>query len=986
MVTSVSGNSSGQSILTALGAGGGLDATNLATSLVTAEKVPQQTLIDKKRTASSSTISSVGKVKSALTTLQSTLAAIGDVKSFQTTPVSADPSKLTVAFKPGSSPPSFNNYVDVQQVATATSVLFPPLGSTESSLVGVSSADRTLNLVSGKVQNSVINGTTMTLPQSSETGAVIINGVSIAVTLGTSSNASNRTALVDAINAQSSVTGVTAINNSDDNLGITLTAADGRSVTTSLSNLTAEGTGIAVGSFGATATGATMSGRAMIAPTILSPATTAVGAVTINGVTVNLTLGSDVTSNRATVIAAINAQSKSTGVTAVDTGSNGSGINLASATGKAISVSFPSVIGSSAYPSTNGLTGANTGLSDGAVNAKATQAGSAMTAPSSAKSGTVTVNGIEIAVTLGTDKAANRTAILAAINARTGDTGVKAVDTGSDTTGVTLETADGRAIKVSLSSTITAGDTGLKPNVLKTIAMKSTDTLTTLRDQINQISGMTATILQGGTDAKPLYYLSIKSGTGEANDFYADITAPGSTVPLNGANPNDLSPDSDGLLGNYYSSVTAGQDAKISIDGVAITSSTNVFDKAIPGVILTAVAPSAYGSTVNIHSETNKDALTTAITSLVAGFNQVMNTMAGEMSYNSNDNTKSGGLANNPIARTLLEQLRSFTTQEIQGYDEKPHFLADIGVKTNRNGTLTLDTNAFNLALTNSPDVVAAVLASKQSVSDSRLAPGQIDATAKAGVYTIKKEANLPTVTTVQANNGNPAKAAVVFKDLSAGGFVKVGGLTFTATASMTATEVAQAFVGLTSGSTSGPAVGKGSYSGTLGDFATGAVSGQTITFSQGSTGDVTNLGVDTTVGWTINGQAATLIGSSLKANSGTTAEGISVYIPNDLAGAVASGFTTTLNYSKGIIERFNAMIDNATGNTSSLQGLTDDENKKLTELDTKQTTLDDRMAALQTRYIQQFSRLQALLTQAKSTQSSLTDFQTAWSNSLKSN
>jgi len=863
MVTSVSNNSSGQSILTALGAGGGLDATNLATNLVTAEKVPQQNLIDSKRTAANATISSVGKVKSALTTLQSTLASIGDVKSFQTTPVSADPSKLTVAFTPGSSPPSFNNYVEVQQVATATSVLFPPLGSTDGSIVGSSGTDRTLNLVSGKVQNSVVNGSAMTLPQASESGSVIINGVSIPVTLGTASNTANRTAIVDAINAQASLTGVTAINNNDDSLGITLTAADGRAITTSFNQLTASGTGLTAGTFGASGTGAIMSGRAMTGPTILSPSTTASGAVTINGVTINLTLGSDVTANRATVIAAINAQSKSTGVTAVDTGSNGSGINLTSTSGKAISVKIPSVVGSSSNPMANGLTADNIGLGDGVVNAKASLAGNAMTAPGSSKSGVITVNGVEIGVSLTPNTASNRAAIVAAINARSSDTGVTVVDSGSDSAGLTLESADGRAIKVSLSDGLTAADTGIKPNVLKSITLKSSDTLATLRDQINLISGMTATILQGGTSAKPLYYLSVKSATGEANDFYADITAPGGNVPLNGANPNDLNPDTDGLLANYYSSVTPGQDAKISIDGVSISSSTNVFDKAIPGVTLTAVAPTSYGSMVNIHSETNKDALTTAITNLVAGYNQVINTMATEMSYNTTDNTKSGGLANNPIARTLLEQLRTFTTQEIRGYDDQPHYLADVGVKTNRDGTLTLDTNAFNQALTNKPDMVAAVLASKQSVSDSRLSAGQIDSTAKAGVYTIKKEANLPSVTTIAANNGNPAKANVVFKDLSAGSFVKVGGLTFTATSAMTATEVAQAFIGLTTGATSGPAIGKGTYSGTFGDFVSTASSGSTVTLTQGATGDVTNLGIDSTVGWTINGQGATLIGSN---------------------------------------------------------------------------------------------------------------------------
>jgi flagellar capping protein FliD len=68
------------------------------------------------------------------------------------------------------------------------------------------------------------------------------------------------------------------------------------------------------------------------------------------------------------------------------------------------------------------------------------------------------------------------------------------------------------------------------------------------------------------------------------------------------------------------------------------------------------------------------------------------------------------------------------------------------------------------------------------------------------------------------------------------------------------------------------------------------------------------------------------------------------------------------------------------------LQNLIDNQNSALSDLDKKQTTLDASMAAQLTRYQQQFTTLTALLNKAKSTQSQLTDFQTAWSNSLKGN
>ena len=95
-----------------------------------------------------------------------------------------------------------------------------------------------------------------------------------------------------------------------------------------------------------------------------------------------------------------------------------------------------------------------------AVVGKAVMTGSAMTG--AALTGTVTINGFTTAaITTTTNAAASRTLTVDAINLMSGQTGVKAYDTGDDKAGIRLEAADGRNIIVSLS-TLTAASTGLK--------------------------------------------------------------------------------------------------------------------------------------------------------------------------------------------------------------------------------------------------------------------------------------------------------------------------------------------------------------------------------------------------------------------------------------------------------------------------------------------------------------------------------------------
>ncbi|MCG2840071.1 flagellin protein FlaA [Sandaracinobacter sp. RS1-74] len=95
-----------------------------------------------------------------------------------------------------------------------------------------------------------------------------------------------------------------------------------------------------------------------------------------------------------------------------------------------------------------------------AVVGATTMTGTAMTA--AALTGTVTINGVTTgSITTSANAAASRTAVVDAINLISGQTGVRAIDTGDSNLGIRLEAADGRNIEVSLD-TLTAGATGLK--------------------------------------------------------------------------------------------------------------------------------------------------------------------------------------------------------------------------------------------------------------------------------------------------------------------------------------------------------------------------------------------------------------------------------------------------------------------------------------------------------------------------------------------
>jgi flagellar hook-associated protein 2 len=263
-------------------------------------------------------------------------------------------------------------------------------------------------------------------------------------------------------------------------------------------------------------------------------------------------------------------------------------------------------------------------------------------------------------------------------------------------------------------------------------------TLTSLRDKISSIEGLDANIVQGTINGATGYYLVVKGATGSTNRMMASVS---------GFTPFQM----DTSVG----SVSKGQDALITVDGISMTSASNSFDDIIPGVRFTALVKTNVGETVSVRSKTDTDALSNAMSVLVAGFNVLQQAIAEQTKFDI-DNTKKGGLAGSTAARGVLAELRRFTTQPLSGYGAGTYTLAEIGVRTNKDGSLTLDEKVFAKMLSEKPDVVEAILASKQSVSDSRISVSSLSDKVLPGRYVIaKKDLTTWTINGVDATVAN---------------------------------------------------------------------------------------------------------------------------------------------------------------------------------------------------------------------------------------
>ena len=269
--------------------------------------------------------------------------------------------------------------------------------------------------------------------------------------------------------------------------------------------------------------------------------------------------------------------------------------------------------------------------------------------------------------------------------------------------------ADNKFINFAYANSSTAtGSVTLTPDnptQLQEFDLSQYSSLSDLAAAIGKVSGFTATVMNAPSASGNKQYLQISHGSGQANNFYAAITDPNASGPLT----DGLNTDS-----NNGATVQAGQDAVINAAGVNYNSPTNSFPDLISGVTINVHAVTAPTSPVTLSTPINTTGLISALQTIVTGYNSLLSTLKAQIQYDA-DVTKRGGLANDSVAKSFMMQLHSLTTTAIQGTGTTPITLSDIGVKTNLDGSLSIDTPTIDAISPNNPQMLADAISSTNS-------------------------------------------------------------------------------------------------------------------------------------------------------------------------------------------------------------------------------------------------------------------------------
>jgi flagellar hook-associated protein 2 len=298
-----------------------------------------------------------------------------------------------------------------------------------------------------------------------------------------------------------------------------------------------------------------------------------------------------------------------------------------------------------------------------------------------------------------------------ALTATSSDTTKMTVTAGTATTSGTysVNVSSLATAQVSAIQGFTASSTTLGNNLPTKITINNTDvdlsgiTATNTNDWLSQVTqainkqtglGVTAAVVQTSSTEKALTLTANKAGLD--NKF---------TVTTNSA--------------NYTSSdIQTANNAVLTVNGLAVTSSTNTVDGAIPGVTLNLTGTGA--STIKVAQNTT--AITDKIDAFVKAYNDIVtsirnSTAKPDDSSSSSSSSNTLTLQGDSLLRDLQSQLNGMMNTVV---GDTPGFklLSDIGLEVDKGattasamtGTLTFDKDAFNAKLAENPDAVKKIL------------------------------------------------------------------------------------------------------------------------------------------------------------------------------------------------------------------------------------------------------------------------------------
>ncbi|MDH4098951.1 MAG: flagellar filament capping protein FliD [Nitrospirota bacterium] len=520
----------------------------------------------------------------------------------------------------------------------------------------------------------------------------------------------------------------------------------------------------------------------------------------------------------------------------------------------------------------------------------------------------------------------------------------------------------------------------------------SNNTLAGIRDAINKAGAdVTASIINDGSGYK---LIMTANKMGDANDIKVTVT--GDSVGTD--------TDADGLSSLMYDPVgtknmTEIQAAKSAIlkmgsglSAMEITKDSNTVTDVIQGVTLNLLKEQV-GTPVSITVTNDTSVVNANITKFVGEFNKLVKSLKDIGGYDPTTK-KSGPLAGDGMIRQVESQIRSVIAATIPGLSGGVNSLSQIGITTQTDGTLSINSTKLSAALSNNFNDIVKLFATAGTATDANISMSSSTSKTIAGSYAVNItqaatqgkfvggniSAGIPLAISAGSNDalalsingiaGSITLSAGTYNsgaDLAAELQSKINGVSAFSAAGISATVSYDTGTGKLT-ITSSTYGSESKISGIIGNAATD------LGFDVGTSTD----GVD--VAGTIGGHSATGSGQKLTGGAGTAVEGLTLTILGS-----ATGDRGTFSFSTGVAETILAKMDVWLDSSSGvIKSKTDSLNSTIKRIQNATEQEDARLLAREKTLRAQFITLQQTLDRLNSVGTFLTNQSAGLENLIK--
>ena len=281
----------------------------------------------------------------------------------------------------------------------------------------------------------------------------------------------------------------------------------------------------------------------------------------------------------------------------------------------------------------------------------------------------------------------------------------------------TAEVGSG-TLKLNLGTWSTDGstfDSTTNATTQQTFNVPDGTTLTGLANLLNGLTGVTASVLNVGGSSNDLYAIVVKSELGESNALNIEITSPcgvsGSKTSLASFDTNPGGSYGVNGVGSAGESnavhKVAAADAHLKIDGVSVKRNSNTITDIFAGYTLTAnstpVDSSDNAVSFRVQSSLDVDNAYRALDTLVDSIN-ITKSLFSQLT----DRELEGALADDPVVSSIERQLEKFFSGGVTGYFSSDVYMSELGVSTNRDGSISLSESKFRTAMAVEPSSTVA--------------------------------------------------------------------------------------------------------------------------------------------------------------------------------------------------------------------------------------------------------------------------------------